>query len=60
MEEKFYTLDFLDWVHKLTLIGYDQDIIIMSEHSEYVMALYQRGLTPELAFEEYFDFVQKS
>lgn len=49
---KFYV-----WVHEITVLGYEENIVIPTEHSEHIVGMFDRGLTPKEALDEYINHV---
>lgn len=50
-------MDYYQWLHKLTVIGYDHDIMIGAHLEEDVKKMFADGLTPEQAIEKIMETV---
>jgi hypothetical protein len=44
---------FNEWLHELTLLGYDQDIMIPARHADRIKSYYEEKLTPDEALQAY-------
>lgn len=50
---------FLSWLHDVTALGYQQNIIISFELSDVCKELYQSGVTPEDAIKEVHKLIEQ-
>jgi hypothetical protein len=48
--------NYLPWLHQLSTLGYEQGVMVESEHAECVGFLFIDGKTPEEALPEYKQF----
>lgn len=60
MDDFYKDQRFIGWLHKMTILGYDKEISISSEHKEIVQGYYSAGYTPEDALEQYIAFIENS
>lgn len=44
---------YLTWLHELTVLGYQKNIVINSNHSDWIDEMYKSNMTPESALTEY-------
>ena len=47
------------WLHDLTVLGYEENIMISTDHSAAIQYYFGIRLTPEAALERYKDFVKR-
>lgn len=50
---------YLDWLHDLSTLGYEENIIINTSHRDAIEYFFKSGLTPPEALERYKNFVRR-
>lgn len=55
----FHDPAFLQWLHELTIAGYQNEVMIETDHLEVVTLLFREGKTPEQALPEYIEFKRR-
>lgn len=44
--------NYLTWMHKVTVLGYDENIMIMQESAQVLEVMHKQGHSPQQALEE--------
>jgi hypothetical protein len=50
---------YFEWLHDLTLLGYEENIMISTDHNAAIQYFFASGLTPAATLERYKDFVKR-
>lgn len=49
--------EFLTWLHELTQLCYEEEVILSTDHDEVIALFYKEGKTPEAALADYKAFL---
>jgi hypothetical protein len=52
-DERFASVKYLNWLHELTHVGYDNDVMFCNDDSKLINELFLEELTAKEAFEEF-------
>lgn len=53
------SIEYVEWLHKATILGYNRGIVLRTEHATQIEAFFKEGMKPNDMVEAYRKFLLK-